>query len=287
MYLPRRDVEAKGAVRAVAEMNLDDAGGYVTHAVHKSYASRSDESWNLFSYVNKHMHNEAAKHKRARERAAPDVQPVAPDVMDLPNVGEGEDNGTDDDDDDDDSDDSESDDGSNEDRGPRTRNKKDRLVSYRSYNQSRDPEGYCYAMLLLFVPWRRECQLLQMPNGDFYKSAEEAFVAKRALMEDWLRKQDSMDRLASEFRTAADAIQCRTLFQDDEAQSDVVPSNVGICADFDPVSDEAMAIVTVGGLLTHFAARRNPQGHGHVRGQETRIAAPGRGTGNCDEALGC
>ena len=227
VYLPKSEIANKGVTRAVAEMDLDDKGGNVAHKVHKAYASRTDKTLNLFVYVISHMHNEKAN---KRDRVDPENN----------------------DDENDPCDQHEDDDDDGDDEVPK-HSRKDRLISYRAYNYTSDPEGYCYAMLMLFVPWVKECDLLLKPSGDSYSSAEDAFKAHRPTIEYWLSKNEALANLFAEFTRSADAMQARTLF-DDAEQTEAPPSNVDVCAQFAPLSDEAMSVVLAGGTLTEFAA---------------------------------
>ena len=181
VYLPKSEITNKGVTRAVAEMDLDDKGGYVAHKVHKAYASRTDKTLDLFDYVISHMHNEKAN---KRDRVDPENN----------------------DDENDPCDQHEDDDDDGDDEVPK-HSRKDRLISYRAYNYTSDPEGYCYAMLMLFVPWVKECDLLLKPSGDSYSSAEDAFKAHRPTIEYWLSKNEALANLFAEFTRSADAMQ--------------------------------------------------------------------------------
>ena len=163
--------------------------------------------------------------------------------------------------DDEDSTDSEdsSDSGDSENSTRRPASKKDRIISYKNYDPRKDPEGYSYAMLLLFLPWIKEIDVLRKDDGELFESAEEALKFRSPQISSWLRMNDALDMLGRDFRAAVDTIHTRTLFESGEETSDA-PSHANV-ATFEPISDAVQAILLGGGTLVDFVAQADMDAH--------------------------
>jgi hypothetical protein len=171
VYIPKQKIDEQGIELAVAELQYKMSDGYVAHKIHHMYAKRSrdQEQCCLFEFARDGLYQTK---KRGRD-----------------GVGEGEGNDDADNESDASSGESKTVDGSDGDSELQLQRRvRQRLVSFRNFSARADGDAYAYALLLLYVPWRCERDLLILDGQAV--SAVVALNARKQSISEWLEQEE-------------------------------------------------------------------------------------------------